>query len=390
MYIYSAAYLALGLASVTAATTHLPPNGSQRLLARYAGDSGFIPKIAGGEPVSKDEHKYIAFIQAVKGTMGSTCTGSLIAPNVVLSAAHCVYKNATVMYSAKEFQIGFTHKTPDTSKKYKGYAVSKIVMLSSFNFSNLRTDIAIIILKDNVPKEVAGPVKLYSGDFKMDTPLVAAGFGMTNATDPESISENLMKVSLNVGSDEYCKSRSGSYDRKVNICTDGTPGKDTCRGDSGGPLLTPVDNGDNMYALLGITSYTPVNSDNPGGLCAQKKGSGVYTRVAPYISWIAQYADLNATDISITNTTKPKPTSESESSQSSSSSNHGVGTNWLDPDPEDERSTSTVYIDGEPSIIYGSNGDTETSAANLSRFVGTNSIGYIALSAVVAFLISLA
>ncbi|KAJ2754461.1 hypothetical protein GGI19_002391 [Coemansia pectinata] len=258
-------------------------------------------------------------------------------------------------------------------------------MLSSFNISTLRTDIAILVLNDNVPKEVASPIQLYSGDFKLDTPLVAAGFGMTNATDSQSSPEALMKVSLNVGSDEYCKSRSGSYDRKVNICTDGTPGKDTCRGDSGGPLLTPVDNGSNGYALIGITSYTPVNSDNPNGLCAQPKGSGVYTRVAPYINWIAQYANLNATAISITNTTVSKSDSETGQSKSATSSN------WLssDSEPNNEVGTTTEYIDGAASIIYATMYDSYTSDAKMSRFMSTNSIGYVALSAAAAILIAL-
>ncbi|KAJ2812685.1 hypothetical protein H4S07_001229 [Coemansia furcata] len=340
-----------------------------------------VPRIAGGEPVPNNDLKYVAFVQAVKDSMGSTCTGSLIAPNVVLTAAHCIYRNSTQLYAAKEFQVGFTHKTPDTSKKYQGYSVSKIVLLSSFNIATLKTDIAILVLSDNVPNDVASPVQIYSGDFNTDTPLLAAGFGMTNATDSNSTPANLMEVSLKVGSDDYCKSKSGSYDHKVNICTDGTPGKDTCRGDSGGPLLTPVNNGSNKYALIGITSYTPVNAENPNGLCAQANSSGVYTRVAPYISWIAQYANLNATAISITNITATH-------SDSVVSSKSGASLNWLssDLDPIDEVDSDNGDIFGEPSIIYASISDSYTNDAKASRFMLTTSIGYVAIGAVIAII----
>ncbi|KAJ2459957.1 hypothetical protein GGF42_001138 [Coemansia sp. RSA 2424] len=395
MYFNSATCLALGLVAVscistvtTANTIYFYPSETeqpqqpQQLFARDAATADFSPKISGGQPVPSNELKYVAFIQAVQNSMGATCTGSLIAPNVVLTAAHCLYRNSTQVYTAKEFQVGFTHKTPDVNKRYEGYSVSKIIYLSSFNIKSLKADIAIILLTDKVPASVATPVQIYTGDFDQDTPVLAAGYGLTNATDKNSIPKTLMQVPLTIGSDEYCKSKSGTYDPKVQICTDGTPGKDTCRGDSGGPLLTPVDSG--KYALLGLTSFTPINSDNPNGLCAQPKGSGVYTHVAPYINWIAQYANLNATEISITNTTVPSTSSEPISESSSI---------WLSSDSEStdaSTSTSTEYIYGEPSIIYASLKDSLTNNGLPTRFMLASSVGYAAIGATMAMLIALA
>jgi secreted trypsin-like serine protease len=48
------------------------------------------------------------------------------------------------------------------------------------------------------------------------------------------------------------------------------PGKDTCSGDSGGPLQAPVGGG--VYRLVGITGW--------GDGCARPNAPGVYTRVA--------------------------------------------------------------------------------------------------------------
>ncbi|KAJ2742178.1 hypothetical protein GGI20_004671 [Coemansia sp. BCRC 34301] len=383
--------IALGLVTVScistaaaATTIYFYPSETgqpQQLFARNTENTDLFPKISGGELVPSNDLKYVAFIQAVRDSMGSTCTGSLIAPNVVLTAAHCIYRNSTELYTAKEFQVGFTRKTPDTNKKYKGYSVSKIVFLSSFNIATLKTDIAILVLTDKVPASVASPVQIYTGDYDQNTPVLAAGFGLTNATDTNSIPKNMMQVSLTIGSDEYCKSKSGNYDPKVHICTDGTPGKDTCRGDSGGPLLTPVDNGGSKYALLGLTSYTPINSDNPRGLCAQSNGSGVYTRVAPYIGWIAQYASLNATAISITNTTAPETSSEPSSESSS---------RWLSSDSESTSdSTSADFVDDEPSIIYATMSDTHTSSALSVRHLCPRSLGYAAIGATLAVLVAL-
>ncbi|GFX60017.1 clotting factor B [Trichonephila clavipes] len=56
-------------------------------------------------------------------------------------------------------------------------------------------------------------------------------------------------------------------------------GKDACQGDSGGPLAT-VQSG--RHTQVGIVSF--------GYKCGDKEYPGVYTKVAPYLTWIAQNA----------------------------------------------------------------------------------------------------
>ncbi|GFY48359.1 clotting factor B [Trichonephila inaurata madagascariensis] len=56
-------------------------------------------------------------------------------------------------------------------------------------------------------------------------------------------------------------------------------GKDACQGDSGGPLTT-VQSG--RHTQVGIVSF--------GYKCGDKEYPGVYTKVAPYLTWIAQNA----------------------------------------------------------------------------------------------------
>lgn len=65
------------------------------------------------------------------------------------------------------------------------------------------------------------------------------------------------------------------------LCAGGEKGKDSCRGDSGGPLMTvSVDqtNSVNWYAV-GVVSFGP----SPCGL---ENWPGVYTRVSKYVPWI--------------------------------------------------------------------------------------------------------
>uniref|UniRef100_A0A182JJV3 Uncharacterized protein n=1 Tax=Anopheles atroparvus TaxID=41427 RepID=A0A182JJV3_ANOAO len=62
-------------------------------------------------------------------------------------------------------------------------------------------------------------------------------------------------------------------------------GKDTCEGDSGGPLqlMAPREQGEPdtglcRYQLVGVTSN--------GGICGTVNRPGIYTRVSSYVDWI--------------------------------------------------------------------------------------------------------
>ncbi|KAJ2363012.1 hypothetical protein IW150_006854, partial [Coemansia sp. RSA 2607] len=265
-----------------------------------------MPRIAGGSPVTGDGFPYVAYIEAINNKLGGlTCTGSLIAPNVVLTAAHCTFANDVTNFAPGDFQIGFSHTTPDTNKRFKGYSVVDVIPFPSFSMSTMAHDLALLILKVNIPPSVANTTKIFVGDSNTATPIRAAGFGITDPNSDTSVPSQLMAVDLHVGTDKYCLKNSASYEHKFFVCTDGTAGIDTCVGDSGGPLSTPYknDNGSG-HALLGVTSFAPRTANNPEGLCAQAGGSGYYTRASYYINWISSVTNVQVSDLSVNNSTQ--------------------------------------------------------------------------------------
>ncbi|KAJ2518900.1 hypothetical protein H4217_003027 [Coemansia sp. RSA 1939] len=288
-------------------------------LAKRGGTTiGNIARVIGGEAAGANEFTSTVLVEIGSAQYNSQmCTGSLIASNVVLTAAHCAYATDTVMFNASDFRVTLGHdaiSTYDTSaSNNNSYSVSKLVVHPDFDMTELKGDIAVLVLEESVASsEDAQPILVYSGDYDTDTPIRAAGFGMTNPYNTNSMPTQLMAVNLTIGSDSLCAANTNDFSHEYLICTDGTAGKDTCNGDSGGPLVTPVDHGSSRTALLGLTSYGTSSASNPSGLCAQAGSSGYYTRIAPYIAWIAKSASLDASAISVTNSTGVESSSDGD------------------------------------------------------------------------------
>ncbi len=120
------------------------------------------------------------------------------------------------------------------------------------------------------------------------TPVTAIGRGYT---DPQakSVSPTLMEVGLHTITNEECKRQAPYVDYSVwthyrdmvtdkMICaTSNDYNKDTCNGDSGGPLFVKGETAD-LDVQVGIVSW--------GFRCASPGYSGVYTRVSDITGWI--------------------------------------------------------------------------------------------------------
>ena len=88
----------------------------------------------------------------------------------------------------------------------------------------------------------------------------------------------LRKVTVRTQSTDHCRGQYGPNKISQTMICAAAPGKDSCRGDSGGPLA--LQDQKNSYIQIGVVSW--------GEGCARRGYPGVYTRVTSLLPWIRQ------------------------------------------------------------------------------------------------------
>lgn len=224
----------------------------------------FDPRIVGGSAASSNEYKFAVSLSE-RGS--HFCGGSLIARNVVLSAAHCNGGSYDATVGINKLNQGGGQTSgmrkeiihPDYNKAADTDADYMIVILD--NPLNLDSKVGLIKPSKSAPG--------------VGSRVTAMGWGETNPQ--RGLSSVLMEVNVDVISNSECdRSSDGQIDYKnqitQNMLCAKANNKDSCQGDSGGPLI--AGNGD----LVGIVSW--------GIGCADRNFPGVYAKVSAGYGWI--------------------------------------------------------------------------------------------------------
>ncbi|CAN7939213.1 unnamed protein product [Ixodes hexagonus] len=194
------------------------------------------------------------------------CGGSIIEPDIVVTAAHCV-NGHSILVQAGLLDL---NNPPSYSQVRE---VQKIAAHEAY--TDLSNDIALLKLVS--PFDFAesqghiGAVCLPAKNRPLKNNVEVTGWGTTSSGGRAS--SLLLAVSVPVRSNTVCTIGTfGSYDSKTMFCA-GSPGKDSCQGDSGGPA---VQKESGASVLVGVVSY--------GLGCAVFPG--VYTRMPAYTDWV--------------------------------------------------------------------------------------------------------
>ena len=196
------------------------------------------------------------------------CGGSLVAPDIVVTAAHCNYYQESERSPLKRWENRQVQVLTGTRSLRGGgerLDVTDIVQHTSYKPNEKGYDVAVWKLA--TPAQDIPLAQLATSDGTVGSELLATGWGATASKGTKS--PELLKVSVPIVSHSTCEA---AYPGKITpqmLCAGfAAGGKDSCQGDSGGPATR----GQGAMTLTGIVSW--------GFDCAQPGKYGVYTRVS--------------------------------------------------------------------------------------------------------------
>ncbi|HGS4526627.1 TPA: trypsin-like serine protease [Vibrio cholerae] len=236
------------------------------------------PRIINGSDATLGEWpSIVALVTRGQNTFdGQFCGGSFLGDRYVLTAAHCVdFRDPTTI----DVVIGINNLNNEASEGVR-VPVRRIYIHEDYVDRTLLNDIAILELDRAV---VADQITLAAADARVGTAvgttLKVAGWGTTSPSGRSNFPSVLQQVEVDLIDQAVCQTamREGisSMENSANFCA-GRNNQDSCRGDSGGPIIVT-----STGAQLGIVSWG-------GPVCALNNTYGVYTNVSYFADWITQ------------------------------------------------------------------------------------------------------
>lgn len=239
--------------------------------------------IVNGEPASIADFPWLAFVSAANEF---SCTGTVIAPRVVLTAAHCVEDlDAGGFTPPGHYRVVTGRADFESDEGGNVLGVVETHVFPHFDPGPAHGDAALLVLAGPTP---APPIPLAASTdsalYEGGAAVLLAGWGVTK---PRAISAptNLHWTSNVVLDPKTCKRRSRSYyppfSSAAQMCTIDPPDRTNggCFGDSGGPVIAR--RADGSPVELGIVST--------GGPLCSTKVPNIFTRTDLVSSWAAEW-----------------------------------------------------------------------------------------------------
>jgi trypsin len=300
----------LAVLGALAATSLLVPAsaGAQR-------DGSAEPKIVGGSPASISQYPWqAAVVESGSGNAHNRqfCGGSVLTSRIVITAAHCVYDTdpdclnagfglapcvgsdsggtGTTRPEPNDFEVVLGRTTLSNASEGAEVGIAALAHQGNYDPDYQgndvpRFDVGYLVLTSPTAQT---QIKIASADagtlWDPGSPVDISGWGTTSDSPLADTEDTLRATTVNVVSDPDCGDAYGfDFDSSTMVCA-AAPGRDTCSGDSGGPLQASIGGG--VYRLVGITSW--------GLGCADPDFPGVYARVAgPTLASLVQ-SDISA------------------------------------------------------------------------------------------------
>lgn len=262
--------------------------------------------IIGGRTATIKNHRWQTSIQyrRSRSLFSHFCGGAIIAPQFVLTAAHCFEKaplNQIDSWKKLHVLVGsdITNTHPRRLHGAQSRRVWSIERHPNWDPVTYANDYALLYLNEKIhyslsPSHPVGPICMPKPEHDMqlleaiksrgDISCKLAGWGVTDMNDPKSTAQ-LMEVELPWIEKSQCNSLFDT-DAKTkwiditneNLCFGRAEGGiDACQGDSGGSITCTIDG---IALTFGVVSW--------GIGCADANKPGVYGRVSMVTDWIIE------------------------------------------------------------------------------------------------------
>lgn len=223
---------------------------------------------------SRDPNGLRRSVVFIENSTGELCSGAVIGPDLVLTAAHCMAERASYRV------VGVNRAFRPQSFNVAAIAVHPTFVPGTTPRTQPGVDLAVLRLGRPLGPDFAPLDPRLAGRIDDGDMVTIAGFGV--------LSEKSRKTARILRQTGLMSLGSVQVANRVQIVADPerqaeTPGAGACRGDSGGPILT---GGQDGYRLYGIVSWSSgALRSRDGSACG---GLTAVTPLADHVGWVLQ------------------------------------------------------------------------------------------------------